>query len=101
MNSKCSPGPWEVKREGEDIVVMADGQYIATCHMTGFIGEDADPVGTTSANANMSAAAPEMYEALKACVSVLEDIKCGREWGAIEEYIEEAIDAIAKAEGKQ
>ena len=65
---KHTPGPWTVK--GEDTVVGPQGNTIAECCGYSIRATDKDQIrqGGREANATLIAAAPAMYEALKALV---------------------------------
>ena len=67
--SKFTPGPWAVAYldRNDQRVVQAEYIEICTCwhHSIGSIGQEME------ANARLIAAAPEMYEALKALVNAV------------------------------
>lgn len=88
--TKHTPGPWVIdgKNNGGPIIrSRADGAYIARANGM------PDPL-ETEANAYLIAAAPELYEALRAIRDELvrQDIKFGP-------LIADADVALAKAEG--
>ena len=49
---------------------------------------------------HLIAAAPDLYVELSSVVQCLTDIMEDKEWGAIEEYINDARAALAKARGE-
>jgi uncharacterized protein (DUF1810 family) len=72
--SKFTPGPWVHKGYGaivggpaEEYVNGSAQQQIAMCFGPR-LAKDEDPVETRDANARLIAAAPDMYEALRAVV---------------------------------
>jgi len=78
----------------EPIIGMGSGTVICTMTNCDVLGDDTESL----ANANLIAASPDMYEALKRLLKKMPD--CG---GCIktEATILEAQDALAKAEGKE
>jgi hypothetical protein len=85
--SQHTPGPWTIKRIPECTVAIicdADGQEIASMQ------EDA---------AVLAVAAPEMYEALKACVRLIQSYENPQ--NIVTSVQLDALKAIAKAEGKE
>ncbi len=94
--SKPTPGPWEVAYldRNEQAVVKAEHIEICTCwhHSVGSIEKE------MHANARLIAAAPDMLEALRQCLGLIESIEAERE---VELYCGSlARAAIAKAEGR-
>lgn len=96
MTAKHTPGPWEVRKYPEmpnrcviGSVLGSGGQGIA--HTVG-LGK-----GTDEANAQLMAAAPELLEALEACVKDAE--KCVNPGTRMYGY-EESKAAIRKATGR-
>ena len=106
MDSKCevkhTPGPW--KKEINDYdrsleITDRKGKPIANIY-SGFLCCEWDFIMTQEeekANANLIAAAPDMYEALKELFKLLEGDKAPK-WRAIAFY-DIAKKALAKAEG--
>lgn len=104
-----TPGPWQAAIEDEPIsdgvsivgplhVCGEDGpsQYIATLH-----GYTDDFIAFNMANAHLIAAAPDLLEALKACLEELRLIRM-KDCGAVYDIMcrHDAEMAIAKAEGR-
>jgi hypothetical protein len=88
--SKLTPGPWALDCAEEDAYyryIMAGPQFIARIMLRGIMGNKLDHA---EANARLIAAAPEMYDALRAISEESDD----------EGAKECARAAIAKAEGK-
>src|SRR4051812_37585185 len=77
-----TPGPWLAEAD-DSSVFDSEGREVADCLTFPFAGEEAE------ANARLIAAAPELYEALKALI-VLSDSAA---W-------DKAFAALAKAEGR-
>ena len=107
-----SKAPWKACRYGEcrcGFIWSADGQtHVASVHGPDALGEDwygsdiACNEETKQANARLIAAAPELLEALKVTVRMLE--AAHRELGmytAHDKRINAARAAIAKAEGRE
>ena len=86
MTAAHTPGPWFVQESDHAdtglLIKPIPGQVVAEC----------DPVPEMEANARLIAAAPELLEALQACVKLL------REDGTT---TQRALAAIAKATGGQ
>ena len=59
MKTDFTPGPWAL-HEGGTSVIDAEGKLVASC---GFLPHK--PVWVCGANANLIAAAPEMYEIIR------------------------------------
>lgn len=113
--SKHTPGPWKVDKDGQ--LVVAENPYgeglmmIAKVrgwgHLTGkgacaYLNREAYEIH--NANMNLIAAAPELLEALKDVVAIAYDAMClanrdGAEYDQ-DDWLREAREAIAKAEGK-
>ena len=97
--AKFTPGPWRVDELFCADIQAPDGLDVATCcpwtlnrHT---YGEEAE------ANANLIAAAPDMYEALEA--AILEYGKPGGPWNVPSSpgtWIDKAKAAIVKARGE-
>ena len=72
--TKHTPGPWVVKSTDEDIntktIIDSDEFWIAK--VLNF-NRASDDIRESQANANLIAAAPAMYEALKELVTYLQD----------------------------
>ena len=91
MTSKFTPGPWVVVKHERfpfQREVKAEDGYI--CDMEGLSDDD---MPTVAANANLIAAAPEIYEALKNLCNGSTAIRAD-DW-------DRAEAALAKAEGRQ
>lgn len=89
---KHTPGPWEVGDldQNSQRIVRSEHIEICTCwhHCVGSIEKQME------ANARLIAAAPEMYEALKAAEEWLSG------WASAEPYLETIRAALLKAEGR-
>ena len=93
---KFTPGPWVVYRHlPTDVVVSKSGE----CSLATLDCGCGDRK-TRRANAHLIAAAPELYKALEEMSSCLSDIISGNDWGAVEEYLDDARAALAKARGE-
>lgn len=62
--------------------------------------KDGDEDAPNYEMAHLIAATPDLYEALKGASELINRILKGDDWGAIEEYYIEAMDALAKARGE-
>ena len=97
--AKHAPGPWQIsaiQNEPEKIsIIDADMCFVAEVWQTYINGESRQ-----QAHATLIAAAPAMYEALKAAYKLLREwTPCGEDnQGEVEGLIE---TALAQAEGKQ
>ena len=92
---KHTPGPWQAVKwddNADDVVgwsvVDSEGAMLPESEMTGDIEE-------AEANARLIAAAPDLLEALKICIEVLEDS------GNYPWTLEDVKEAVAKATGEQ
>lgn len=103
--AKHTPGPWAVEQCSAP-VYGSDGSIIAE----GIgIGAQSTHIGTvygknSSHNAHLIAAAPTMYEALKALVDVFPSVVKMTPYGVstgISKIHDNAVAALAQAEGKQ
>jgi hypothetical protein len=97
MSAKHTPGPWVVipPRIGAAITIYgADREFpvATTCSNTSPATMQAHRDGTVAANARLIAAAPELLEALLACVEAQQPM-------AQMHAAEQARAAIAKATG--
>lgn len=96
MGTKHTPGPWVVVRAGNSTLIRSDSQrgYFAKIEgaCAGAHGAEGE------ANARLIAAAPDLLEALKKALPLLEEHIRGR---SVTEAIEAAEAAIAKAEGSR
>jgi len=97
---KHTPGPWTVK--GEDTVVGPQGNTIAECCGYSIRATDKDQIrqGGREANATLIAAAPAMYEALKAMLEAYAPQRNELDRIHLHSSIRQAIDALAQAEGR-
>ena len=88
-STKHTPGPWVVKSTDEDIntktIIDSDEFWIAKVLNFNHASDD---IGESRANANLIAAAPTMYEALKLAATM-------------HPYNVTFQTALAQAEGKQ
>lgn len=96
---KHTPGPWEQVRYGnrQHEIQGPNGEIVGRVH-------EPDERYSLLANARLVAAAPEMLEALRECVTAYEQHRgaqpTGRYWSA-PNHIFHARAAIAKATGDQ
>ena len=106
---KFTPGPWcvfEDIRTDKNPYGRDSEEYIAGFNIESgnyeVVGCDGISGGSDieRANAHLIAAAPELYEALEEMSSCLSDIISGNDWGAVEEYLDDARAALAKARGE-
>jgi len=97
MKEKFTPGPWKADCDCFPIMIRAE-KMDPDCHQDWVCN-----VGGDQANARLIAAAPDMYEALKACIK-----EYGTRWGEHDELcppdaqsdtIRLAIASLAKADG--
>ena len=116
--AKHTPGPWQVgSRHTSNGVWTQGGDLIASTHSSQRAVDRDAQILEQDANARLIAAAPELLDALRKCVNLLEETE--RESGRLVEYGEEdpfrmgewfecddnalfeaARAAIAKAEGQ-
>ena len=90
MTSKHTPGPWRVERQNPS---PTTGEYMVAGATAGYLAEVRDcGGGNVLANATLIAAAPELLQALEACINY--GSMTGDDW-----VIEKARAAIAKATG--
>ena len=102
METKYTPGPWEIRKSGfimaPDGAGQGDDVYIAEI----LIGPDSPEVDEAKANARLIAAAPDLLEAL---VYLAEEVGRLMEWNDyiedpdVEDAYENAFMVIAKAKG--
>lgn len=102
MSTQHTPGPWEIVSDHKSPRIESDhGEFVcvASVDAAGFVGLRFPNGGADGPDARLIAAAPDMYEALKA---IIEDHDfCGDDWGDRRDaWIETARAALAKAEGK-
>ena len=89
MSEKWTPGPWHVNYSKFSQVKAANGAIVATCNRL-------SNLVNLQSNANLIAAAPDMYEALRAIIS---DLPSNRDW--LDPVVERAAkDALKKARGE-
>ena len=93
--TKYTPGPWEIEqRRGRRICIHAETWgHLAEVYQTPSTKEEG------LANANLIAAAPELYEALKACH--LQMLQSNNNSEYAEEANNLAVAAISHAEGSR
>lgn len=100
MATKHTPGPWQTAmRQGDDwdsVVCLPDRVHeICQCFHR---GRSLAYKEECEANANLIAAAPEMYDALKQAKEFVEDLQLpDAEWGRVLDLL---VATIAKAEGR-
>ena len=95
--TKWTPGPWSVAGTCTVYAVSEDGVNIFDAQVQpGYAGDRRTPVNEITANAQLIAAAPELYEALEKMVE--DDFKSG----APDHYqrTASARAALAKARGE-
>ncbi len=94
-----TPGPWEVNPVTAQVDGITNGEPLAICQLLWPTDERSE--AETEANAHLIAAAPELYEALKA---FLEDerfqVGVGGNPIAVERMIANARTVLAKARGE-
>ena len=106
--AKFTPGPWSISDDREwdgsdslDILTSGgwgDGlPWIAGVHGANVGPKDKEE---TEANANLIAAAPEMYEALKTTAGNLRSLIAATNCRTYDVWLETAESALAKADGK-
>ena len=104
--SKFTPGPWiEAGPSSDGITIRVDSVVTDRFDDPGDLGDDIcimpdyNDEETNVANARLIAAAPDMYEALKALRALVGTTEA--DWQNLYEYSRKMADAaIAKAEGK-
>lgn len=104
--NKFTPGPWEVNTEAGLPLreVFSHSETDVLICDTGCSNVEMD-AAEIEANAHLIAAAPEMYEALKDCLRLLEDCTEETYGTPTQEFFQRKADAVkavlAKSEGKQ
>jgi len=96
--SKHTPGPWHISTTRSRETSVADSRGINLCVLG-----DASLFDTLAPDANLIAAAPAMYEALKAIVGQQPPNRWGYDSADIaldDEWRAQARAALAQAEGK-
>lgn len=97
--SKFTPGPWEVVGPFNDrIYHEPTDTVVAQAWYPGASSKSPSPADTMQANARLIAAAPEMYEELKAIEALLSDPRTGK--AGASGSINLARSVLSKAEGK-
>ena len=91
--NKWTKGPWSIDKRASTRVVDDADTTIASAGLASRILEDAQ------ANAQLISAAPELYEALKACH--LQMLQSNNATEYAEEANQMAIAALAKARGER
>jgi len=87
--SQITPGPWKVNTSG------------GMTYVENFYNQSICRVATSSADACLIAAAPDLLEELKGCMKALDRLMYKHDRDSIEaEWIGHANEAIRKAEGK-
>ena len=97
--AEFTKGPWDVNPRAKVNVADKNGRGVATTggYMDSTRAEETDK--ENKANANLIAAAPEMYEAVKQAISYLDSFDCWREGEELLHHI--LSTALRKAEGKE
>ena len=95
-----TPGPWIVVNDCESLSILTDENREGVCRMS-FLGCDKEWQATT----RLIAAAPDMYEALKAYDKHIElpkdpPLQAGPKGKAYSDFLLLRDAALAKAEGK-
>src|SRR5258708_5563553 len=105
MNAKHTAGPWENDDTRKVFkyahVIRRNGLIIATIHQSSFDSTAQE----FAANARLIAAAPKMYDALKAITGRAEGLLDGESdtqylWDKLGPEYRQAMAAIAEVEGK-
>ncbi len=87
-------GPWSIDPRYPNDVVGADGRDVAETHLSpGHVR----PLDERTANARLIAAAPEMYEALKAARDYLYDVGRDKDMAPT---VDKIAAALLKAQGR-
>ena len=92
--TRWTPGPWKVNPKTPSTVVTPDGMISVSWSST-----DGHYERLAEANANLIAAAPDLYDALDRCLNFIENTE--GEIGATLECGDKARAALAKACGEQ
>lgn len=94
--SKHTPGPWVIRYK--DAVYAQSERFIADCELTPYDARPQPPNSTDAANARLIAAAPELLEALRDALTVIE-----QDMSIVErnKKRDKVIAAINKAEGRE
>lgn len=101
MSTERTLGPWEARFDSDEDVVYVTADMAGThdvCDLYHIAGGITFTKDNAVANAHLIAAAPELLETLKDCVSVMEAELKGL--AVIQPELKSARAAIAKAEGK-
>jgi hypothetical protein len=94
MNEKFTPGPWQISSIGCGFEIEAfGGEIVAQAQQVRPRG-DGIKHAERKANANLIAAAPELYEALKILTEYMEFRDDGKG------FVSVALAALAKARGE-
>ena len=101
---KHTPGPWSIARtrSGEEYgsIHGSDGMLVATLGYRVAVGSDED-----MSNSRLISAAPDLLEALRESVKWLQSAQADEPADyhnePLDDAIEQALAAIAKAEGRQ
>ena len=97
MNTKFTEGPWIIKNNGYyfDISTSGNMEIADLCSSVySFDKNEHKSGGIAEANAQLIAAAPDLYDALENCIDCL-----GDEFALPVDCIKEAKKALAKARG--
>jgi len=94
---KHTPGPWRFSSDGH-IVSASTGERVCTPHSTLLGGKVSDQIKDLKRNARLIAAAPELLEALKACLHCFDEMT-GRKPAFVEDSIAMGNEAVAKVTG--
>ena len=98
--TKYTPGPWRTSDEfNHESVVGPDRRMVADCAVLPVAGGDG--LEANRSNARLIAAAPDMAEALKACIDALRNLGAHQSPNMIgAAALTEARAALAKARGQ-
>lgn len=95
-DTKFTPGPWEVKEEGEKWLWVGPASWVKRiCRVVLYNGTERED----KANAHLIAAAPDLYDALERAEYMLRQYGMRPEF--YREVASEARSALAKARGEQ
>lgn len=95
VDKKFTPGPWKAELTKRGQAIWA-GSYLVA-----IVGQCSSRPEHAQNDAALIASAPEMLEALIEMVELVKRIIQKEDWGAIEEYHDEALAVIEKALGSE
>jgi hypothetical protein len=97
---KFTPGPWKVEKHDGKTEIWSASHFVATTYHALFYS--AEKHGLEPQNANLLAAAPDMFEALRCFIEGFDEKKNGKD--TRQKYLGKAIIlgeyALAKARGE-